>query len=153
VPEDAEGTADNLLRTLRAGGYAETLEQQLATVDQAAAKAEQIGFDEYAHELREHRARLERCRKAGRIDDAIVEAICLAATFERFRADRACAAAIESFRRSHRPVVSNDQIRAVMSASDTRADAAAKLGISERQLRTRLRRMKWDRKSTTSAKE
>lgn len=61
---------------------------------------------------------------------------------ERVTVEAALAKPVDSFARSRRKSpVTDDDVRRVTAESRTKADAAARLGISERQLRTRLARL------------
>jgi DNA-binding NtrC family response regulator len=155
-PEADMTSIHDVFKVLNAGSPPETLKGNLALCEGAAAAAERGGLTGHAARLRKHLQWLQRFRRDGKTDAAIVEAMALAAAYERLRADKAFAGAIDSYRRSHRPAVTDDQIRAEMKRTKGRQNlAAARLGISERQLSTRVARLglRRNRKSTTSAEE
>jgi hypothetical protein len=125
-----------LFELLHQATPAATLARNLAQIERVTAAAERDGLTEHALRLRKHCDLLQRARKAGALDAAIVEAMNLAAAWERLRADALLAGDVASYRRSHKRAVSDDQIRAAVSSTRTQAEAAAVLGISARRLST-----------------
>ena len=91
-------------------------------------------------------------RKSG--DYRVLAAVDFGQALERLRATAAFAAALDSYRRSHRQAVTDDQIRAAVVAHRTRAEAAAALGITTRRLQDHCKRLrlpaKRNRKPTIS---
>ena len=133
---------------LNAGSVDETLRENLALLEHAAAAAERDGFSNYAGMLRKHLALLQRFRTRGNMDAAIVEAMSLAAAYERLRADTGLARPIDAYRRSRSKLtVSDEQIVQAIAKHGTLKDAAAAVGLSERQLRTRRAQIEKRRKS------
>jgi len=89
-------------------------------------------------------------------DLQVLAAISLGAAIERFRSTVTFAAVVDSYRRSHKHAVNDEQIRAAVQRNRTRDEAAAELGITTRRLYDHCKRLglsaRRNRKSTTSDK-
>jgi|SRR5688572_16884323 len=94
----------------------------------------------HALTLRRHLAQLEKARKEGRIDDAIVWAMEIGIALERWDVDRTLPRAVDAYKRSRRkPTVTDAQIETVVAQHARRTDQAAALGIGTRQLSDRIK--------------
>jgi hypothetical protein len=87
-------------------------------------------------------------------DRKVLAALSLGRALERLRLTAGLASALDSYERSHRPAVTDEQIRKAVASHKTRTAAAAALGITTRRLQDRCKLIglppKRNRKPTTS---